>query len=100
MSKIELMLGLLLFLSFMLISLAVGRRVQNWQRKAEILLGLTGSAPFALALYERFTHRANSFLFTKGLLAGVSIGVFVALCMEGTLKFWYGKEHRTHPREH
>jgi len=86
MKYVEALLGLLAFLWFSVTSFAVdpgGRR--RWQRSAQILLGLSGMAFFGLILYSRCSVGAKAFTSLKAALAGVSIGIFIALWIEGSM---------------
>ncbi len=76
MRYIEPIIGILAFLWVLLAAiLPKGRR--SWQQSAEIVMALAGMALFGLVLYGRFAGSVRLFVFVKGLLAGISIGVFV-----------------------
>jgi len=85
MRYIEPIIGILAFLWVLLAAiLPKGRR--SWQQSAEIVMALAGMALFGLVLYGRFAGSVRLFVFVKGLLAGISIGVFVTLWLEGSLR--------------
>ena len=92
-------MGLLGFLWFTIGSLLEGRGLRRWQRRAAVLLGLSGMSFCAVLIclwYSRtqafYTEKGSSAGMmvralggmTSGLLAGITIGLFVALWLEGT----------------
>ena len=89
MRYIEPLLGFLAFLWFLMASLLAFRRHRDWRGKAQILLGLCGLAFFGLILNGRFPSRTHIFERTferlETLFAGISLGVFVTLWLEGCL---------------
>ncbi len=84
MQYIEPVVGLVAFLSILVGSFLVARRVGTWQAKARVLMSLCGTILFALILYGE-QPRAHEFRGPKMLLAGMTIGIFVALWLEGSL---------------
>jgi hypothetical protein len=93
MKYVEPVLGLLAFLWFSVTAFAVapnGRR--GWQRSAQIVLGLSGMAFFGLALYGRYFLGPKTFTSLKAVLAGVSIGIFIALWIEGSMNPWRARK--------
>jgi hypothetical protein len=85
MRYIEPLVGFVVFFLFMIGCLAAPKERRGWQWKAEALLGLSGMALFGLRLYGRYSHSKNAFTLFEGLLAGISIGIFVTLLLEGSM---------------
>jgi len=86
---LEPLIGFLAFLWLLIGSLLAGRYLRDWQHKAQSLLGLSGMAFFGLILYgvvrtEEARYYARLFSFSKTFLAGISIGIFVTLWLEGS----------------
>lgn len=84
MRYVEPLAGLLASLWFLVGSLPVARSHGTWQEKAQILLGLCGTILFALMLYGE-QPRTHEFKGLKMVLAGMTIGIFVTLWLEGSL---------------
>jgi hypothetical protein len=85
MRYLEPSIGLLAFVIFTIGCTAAPKERRGWQWKAEIFLGLSGMALFGLRLYELHSRSKGAFALFNGLLAGISIGIFVTLLLEGTL---------------
>jgi hypothetical protein len=81
---LEPLIGLLCFLWLMIGALLASRGSPNWQPKGEAFLGLSGTLFCGLVLYLRLSSRANAFYIEKGFLAGMTIGIFVTLWLEGS----------------
>lgn len=84
----EVLIGFLAFLWYSIGSLLADRGHRDWRRKAETLLGVSGMSLFGLILYtEEVRHSlpAHGFYVVKGSLAGISIGIFITLWLEGSL---------------
>jgi hypothetical protein len=77
-------IGLLCFMWLTIGALLAGRGVRTWQLKAEALMGLSGMAFCGLILYLRWSPQSNAHYIEKGLLAGVTFGIFIALWLEGS----------------
>ena len=85
MRYVEPLVGFIAFLWFLIGSLLAARNPLDWRPKAQILLGFSGAALFGLILYERYTLGIHAFVSLKALLAGIAIGIFVTLWLEGSL---------------
>jgi hypothetical protein len=85
MRYLEPLVGFLAFLWLSIGSLLSARGIRDWQQKAQILLGLSGMSLFGLILYERYSLSTHAFYSLKALLAGIAIGIFVTLWLEGSL---------------
>jgi hypothetical protein len=103
MRYLEPLIGFLAFLWLSIGSLLAGRRLRDWQQKAQTLLGLTGMSFFGLILYGvvhteevRNSLHAHAFNLFKTFLAGMSIGIFVTLWLEGSLNV-FKKATKTDP---
>lgn len=77
-------IGLLCFLWSMIATALKSRSLRNWQLKAEALMGLSGMSFCGLILYLRLFPQINAHNLEKGLLAGMTFGVFVTLWLEGS----------------
>lgn len=88
MRYVEPLVGFLAFLWVSIGSLLANRRLRDWRHKAQMLLGLAGMSLFGLILYTeqiRYSAPVHGFYFAKGTLAGMSIGIFATLWLEGSL---------------
>ena len=86
MRYIEPSVGCVVFFALIVGCLAAPKERRGWQWKATTLLGMSGMALFGLRLYGQYSHSENGLLtFCKGLLAGVSIGIFATLLLEGSM---------------
>lgn len=93
-------IGLLAFLLASIGLLSAGLR--DWRHKAQILLGLCGTSAFGLDLYDRALRRQVGYRLRnyalsdlKFMLAGILVGIFVTLWLEGSLNvFTFLKERR------
>jgi hypothetical protein len=85
MRYLEPSIGFLCFLWLTVAAMWAAKRFRTWQAKAESLMGLSGMSFFGLVTYGRWTSRpAHEFLGEEGLLAGIIIGIFVILWLEGS----------------
>lgn len=102
MRYIEPLLGVLAFLWFFLGSLLARNRLRDWRHTSQVLLGLSGMSLFGLMLYEA-AHTAELrhvriIVWAKAFLAGISIGIFVTLWLEGSLNlFKTARGRNRHP---
>ena len=89
-------IGLLAFVWFAVGSLFSGRSLRDWQQKAQMLLGLSGMSFFGLLLYEVAQLRSSALTHALHLarifLGGMAFGIFVTLCLEGSLNVFKRKE--------
>jgi hypothetical protein len=85
----EPLIGILACLWFFVASLLAGRSHRDWQHKAQALLGLFGILLFGLMLYEEVHTGSVRYLrllsWSKAFLAGLLLGMFVTLWLEGSL---------------
>lgn len=96
---------LLAFLTVSIGSLLAG--LKGWHNKAQILLGLCGASAFGLDLYDRALRRQVGYPLhnyalsdLKFMLAGILVGIFVTLWLEGSLNvFTFLKERQNANRE-
>jgi len=84
------LIGLLLFLWLSIGSLFPGRSPRDWQQKAQMLLGLSGMSFCGLFLYRvahseglRSSVLTHELFLARVFLGGMSLGIFVTLCLEG-----------------
>ena len=87
--------GLLAFLWICVAALYPRPSLRRWQQKAQMLLGLSGMLFLGLRLYEvarsARSDEAGSLVLAQELrlarvfMAGVTLGVFVTLWLEGSL---------------
>ena len=95
------LIGVLCFLWISLASLyPKGSLRKEWQHKAEMLLGLCGMAFLGLRLYGVARHNLHDLRFIRGSLAGLTLGIFVTLFLEGSFrpfKSWGGKSGQPEP---
>lgn len=97
MRYLEPLVGILCSVLFLIGALVGGR---GWQRRAEVLLGLSGMSMFGLILYGVVDTEVHYFPWSlvKQLLAGVSIGIFVTLWLEGSANVFKRCRRRRNPR--
>ena len=79
--------------------------LREWQRKAEMLLGLSGMAFFGLLLYgtarsqePRPSLLIHELRLLRELLAGVFLGIFVTLFLEGSFRRGRSRQPEPPPR--
>src|SRR5436309_2533108 len=84
MRYLEPSIGLLCFLWLTIGALLAGRGFRKWQPKAEALMGLSGMSFCGLILFLRWSPQTTAFYLEKGFLAGMTIGIFVTLWLEGS----------------
>jgi len=89
MRYLEPLIGFLACLWFLMGTLLEGKSLRVWQQKAQALLGLSGILFFGFLLYdasqEGHVRYLRLFSWSKAFLAGVSIGIFITLWLEGSL---------------
>jgi hypothetical protein len=84
MRYIEPLVGFGFFLWFTLASWLAARSLRKWQERAQIILGLSGMALFGLRFYGESLY-SNTFNLLKVFLAGITLGIFITLWLEGSL---------------
>jgi hypothetical protein len=86
--------GALCFIWMAVEALLTWRESRVWQAKAKFLMSLCGISVCGLFVYTRLAGHAGGLYYIKGVLSGMTLGMFIVLWMEGTIP-WFGKLRRS-----